>query len=206
MASQLLRTGFHLGRDWNQSSALNHQIDLGFRYRVDDTQYLETVDLNDPVRQGGVGIGGLSYVFGKIHQRTMDITLRSSRPLLPEPVPGALRPALHHRGGLHERGGAGHPGQLRPGSLRRARVTTCGRQRLQLLAAVNLNAVYRWEYRPGSALYLVWTHSRAQFDERSGAGHAPAAFDNSLRTGDPVQERAGEHPSWPRSATGSPCS
>ena len=34
--------------------------------------------------------------------------------------------------------------------------------------AVNLNLVYRWEYRPGSTLYLVWTHSKGQYEERGG--------------------------------------
>jgi hypothetical protein len=45
-------------------------------------------------------------------------------------------------------------------------------------AAVNLNLVYRWEYRPGSALYLVWTHAREESEER--ADFAGAAFDNGL--------------------------
>ena len=34
-------------------------------------------------------------------------------------------------------------------------------------ASVNGNAVYRWEYRPGSTLFLVWTHSRSTYEERS---------------------------------------
>ena len=31
----------------------------------------------------------------------------------------------------------------------------------------NSNAVLRWEYRPGSALFLVWTHGRQEFDPRA---------------------------------------
>src|SRR5262249_10126636 len=61
---------------WNQSSRLNHSLNLHYAYREDDTQYLETVDLRE--RPGGQGIGGLSYVFGKIYQNTADFTLRSS--------------------------------------------------------------------------------------------------------------------------------
>jgi hypothetical protein len=29
----------------------------------------------------------------------------------------------------------------------------------------NLNAVFRWEYLPGSDLYLVWTQNRDRYDE-----------------------------------------
>ena len=29
---------------------------------------------------------------------------------------------------------------------------------------LNLNAVMRWEYRRGSALYLVWTHGRSYYN------------------------------------------
>ena len=32
--------------------------------------------------------------------------------------------------------------------------------------SVNLNLVYRWQYRPGSTLYMVWTHSRGSYDQR----------------------------------------
>jgi hypothetical protein len=37
-------------------------------------------------------------------------------------------------------------------------------------AALNLNVVYRWEYRPGSTFYLVWTQSRAHSEDRYTMG------------------------------------
>jgi hypothetical protein len=39
-------------------------------------------------------------------------------------------------------------------------------------AAVNLNVVYRWEYRPGSTFYLVWTQSRQTYEDRYTMGNA----------------------------------
>jgi hypothetical protein len=39
-------------------------------------------------------------------------------------------------------------------------------------AAVNLNLVYRWEYRPGSTFYLVWTQSRNTYEDRYNMGNA----------------------------------
>ena len=44
------------------------------------------------------------------------------------------------------------------------------------------NAVLRWEYRPGSTLYLVWTHGRQAEDEQNPlAPWGPSPFDRSLR-------------------------
>jgi hypothetical protein len=45
--------------------------------------------------------------------------------------------------------------------------------------AVNLNMVYRWEYAPGSTLYLVWTHTRDRFDSR-GDPSMTGEFDNGF--------------------------
>jgi hypothetical protein len=47
--------------------------------------------------------------------------------------------------------------------------------------AVNWNAVYRWEYRPGSTIYLVWTQGREQFDRRDFHSASPGAFNNDIR-------------------------
>ena len=49
-------------------------------------------------------------------------------------------------------------------------------------AAVNLNMVYRWEYRPGSTVYLVWTHSKQRYDVR-GPAPDPYAWDNDFDLG-----------------------
>ena len=32
--------------------------------------------------------------------------------------------------------------------------------------SVNVNMVYRWEYRPGSTLFLVWAHTRNSYVQR----------------------------------------
>jgi hypothetical protein len=165
----------HLGTKWNQSSALNHEIGIGFTYRKDDTQYLETVNLND--RPGGTGIGGVSYVFGKIDQRTLDLTLRSnilfsrdtSLEIYAQPFitvgdySRARELAIPDTYDLIPYQEPGYEVADNDFSF----------------TAVNLNVVYRWEYRPGSTLYLVWTHSRSQYDER---GREPGTFHNRMDT------------------------
>jgi len=42
--------------------------------------------------------------------------------------------------------------------------------------------VYRGEYRPGSTIFLVWTHSKLRSESRGGAGN-PADWDNDFQPG-----------------------
>jgi hypothetical protein len=46
---------------------------------------------------------------------------------------------------------------------------------------MNLNTVYRWEYRPGSTFFLVWTHGRASYVERRFSAD-PTGFSNGMNT------------------------
>ncbi|HYV51402.1 MAG TPA: DUF5916 domain-containing protein, partial [Dongiaceae bacterium] len=48
--------------------------------------------------------------------------------------------------------------------------------------SVNFNVVYRWEYRPGSTIYLVWTQGRSAYDVRANANGSH--YENSLRAAD----------------------
>ena len=173
-------TDVTLTTQWNQSSALNHNVSLGLHDRVDDTQYLETVNLSS--RPGGVGIGGLSYVFGDIHQKTIDLTLRSnilftrtqSLELYAQPylsvgnysrVRELLRPDSYDLYPYMELGYEAHNFDFS-------------------YAAVNINAVYRWEYRPGSTFYFVWTQGRNHYDERDYHTSDPGSFNNNIGHGE----------------------
>jgi hypothetical protein len=145
---------------WNQSSAVNHELRLGYHSRIDDTQWLDSP--TGGAHPVGVGIGGVSYVFGDIDQKTADITLRSNilfsrnqsleiyaQPFLTVGNYSRVRELI--RADSYD---------LYPYSFYEARDFDFS------YAAVNLNVVYRWEYRPGSTLYLVWTQSREKYDER----------------------------------------
>jgi hypothetical protein len=61
-----------MGLAWNQSSAMTHNLDLSYHDNIDDTQHVGNFE------NPGAGIGGISYVFGRIHQRTADVTLRTN--------------------------------------------------------------------------------------------------------------------------------
>ena len=46
--------------------------------------------------------------------------------------------------------------------------------------------VYRWEYRPGSQLYLVWTHAKERYEQ--GIDQAdPGRWNNGFDLGYPFR-------------------
>ena len=50
-------------------------------------------------------------------------------------------------------------------------------------SSLQSNAVLRWEYRPGSVLYVVWTHGRQAEDALNPlAPWGPSPYERSLRT------------------------
>jgi hypothetical protein len=170
-------TNADLEVQWNQSSAINHNLEIEFHNRKDDTQYLATVDVAS--HPGAQGIGGLSYLFGRIHQQTASVTLRTnllfsrdkSLEIYAQPfitvgdyaeVRELIRPDSYDF--IHFMDPAVNPHDF---DFR--------------FTAVNWNAVYRWEYRPGSTIYLVWTQGREQFDERDFHPGSPGAFNNDIR-------------------------
>ena len=170
-----------IGVHWTQSASMNHQVDVGFRYRRDDTQHIENFEA-----QSG-GIGGVDYVFGQILQRTVDLTLRTnvlfsrtlSLELYAQPFittgnysnPRSLRVADSYKFDPFQRDGF---------DVRDSDFT---------FASLNVNLVGRWEYRPGSTFFLVWSQNRNRYDER---GFGDANFDNSIGT-DPIFGREPEN-------------
>jgi hypothetical protein len=169
--------------NWNQSSAVNHTVGINYHNRFDDTQYLETVDL--ALRPGGQGIGGLAYVFGDIHQQTVDFTVRSSILFTRnQSLEVYAQPFLT----------VGHYGRARelarPDSYDFINYAGTNAQGLPYdyrdndfsYSSVNLNVVYRWQYRPGSTFFLVWKQSRERFEDRAMFSANPSGFANDLGT------------------------
>jgi len=168
-------TNISVGGRWNQSTALSHELRAHFNNRLDDTQYLETVDLSE--RPGGAGIGGRSYVFAPIHQQTLDVTLRSnilfnrnqSLELYAQPfiAIGDFETARE---------------LAAPDTYDLIPYAEPGYDAGQFdfsYTSLNMNLVWRWEYRPGSTLFLVYTHSRGAGEERRYASD-PAHWSNPL--------------------------
>ena len=167
----LLETGMR----WNQSSAMRHSITVGYSRSDDDTQHIANFEnLNG-------GVGGVSYVFGRLHRKTLDVTLRTS--LLfsrNQSLEVYAQPYLtvgDFRGARE---------LIMPDSYELEKYDRPGFDYDAhdfSYAALNMNMVYRWEFRPGSTLYLVWTHSRSSYAERGGFTDS-RSFPGGLSPGD----------------------
>lgn len=96
-------------------------------------------------------------VFGARDHRSLDLSLRANyvlRPNLSLQLYSQLFAAKFHYDDFSV---LVDPSDLRP-------FPEYPRQRAEARNSLNLNAVVRWEYRPGSTLFLVWTHSRFGID------------------------------------------
>jgi len=157
--------------NWVQNDRLAHAVSFEFADETRDAQWMGNYGT-------GAGIGGVSYVFGRIDQRTWNLTWRSSVLFdRDRSLELYLQPYLT----------VGDYGDARE-------LTTADTYDFVAFdeagfeaadsdfsfASVNLNLVYRWEYRPGSLFFIVWTHGRESFDRRGNI--LDGSFDNEFGT------------------------
>jgi hypothetical protein len=162
--------------NWVQSARMNHSVSVGYRDNFSDAQWMGNFAAAQDVPQ----IGGVSYVFGELDNQTIDLTLRSNLLFTrTQSLEVYVQPFIS-------------TGEY---SSPRALATPDSRD-LQAYddpafsasdsdfryASLNANFVYRWEYLPGSTLYLVWTHARGQWEDRGGATN-PNEFSPSFTQG-----------------------
>jgi len=161
------------GLRWKQSNAMAHSLQACYRRRIDDTQHLANYE------NPGGGIGGVSYVYGDLRQEILHLTLRTS--LLfsrNQSLEVYARPYMTV-GDYRRARELARPDSydLRPYQLGVFDVDCFD----FAYSAVHVNAVYRWQYRPGSTIYLVWTHGRESWDQRGLPGRA-GEFEGGLST------------------------
>ena len=167
--------GAEVSLRWNQSEHLLHSLSLGYAAERHDAQWMDNL-ANDGSQPGVTGIGGVDYLFGRLARDIWDMTLRSSILLdRDRSLQIYLQPFYTH-GDFSDPRWLATPDSydLRPYAVDAARYDF-------EFGAVNLNLVYRWEYRPGSTVYLVWTHAKQKYED-GFAQDNPADWDNG---GDP---------------------
>jgi hypothetical protein len=162
------RTDLELGMRWNQSTSVNHQIRFGYDVRHEDAQYIDTFihENEDGTIDASRGIGGSSYVFGALDRTTFDVTLRSNL-VFTRKQSLELYVQPFWATGRFSRGRelvTPDSYDLRPYADYDVRNADFNN------TSFNLNLVYRWEYRPGSTLFLVWTQSRYTDESRGDMG------------------------------------
>lgn len=162
-----------MNSEWVVNSKLTCEIGICYNWSHADAQWVG--NFTNP----GGGIGDVSYTFAELDQKTLDMTLRGSYLFdRDNSLELYLQPFMT----------VGDYGNLRE----LARVDSYDldpyagydvRNEDFSFGAVNLNMVYRWEYRPGSTIFLVWSHSRQSYDQRAfhGAPGDPGnLFTNNL--------------------------
>jgi hypothetical protein len=174
---------------WNQSEHFSHWIGFEVGHYRNDAQWVGNYRSADST-PAVPGIGGVDYVFGELDQRIWDITLRSS--ILFDrnnSIQLYLQPFLT-RGDYAQTKWLATPDSydLRPYDIDPSQFDF-------EYGAVNLNLVYRWEYRPGSTLYLVWTHNKGRYQERGGPDNPDwdrdHRWDNRFDAGFPFRTEPG---------------
>ncbi|MFT7700111.1 MAG: hypothetical protein ACI8S7_001948 [Candidatus Krumholzibacteriia bacterium] len=169
----------HVGLNltWLQSEHVNFTIGMNFDHVVQQSQWL-TNQANDGSRPNIAGIGSVDYIFGKLDQKIWDVTLRTSVLFdRNRSLQLYLQPFLTN-------GDYTNPKYLATADSHDLRDYTSfdASQSDFNFGAVNLNMVYRWEYRPGSTVFLVWTHSKLRDESRGDAGNPPG-WDNDFDSG-----------------------
>ncbi len=170
-----------VGLGWAQNSRVNHDLSLAYGDRHRDAQWVGNFE------NPGGGIGGTSYVFAELDQRTWAMTLRSSVLFSrDQSLELYLQPYLTVGSYCNPRE-LGTPDSYDLESYSEYDVSGDDFS----YGALNLNMVYRWEYRSGSTFYLVWSHTRSDYDARSFHDD-PAQFTNDFSF-DPLVDREAEN-------------
>jgi hypothetical protein len=169
--------------DWNAASWMSHSVSAHLRSINEKAEFLENVEHGD----ASLGIGGESSVFGDLDEKRIEVQFRSNflfsrnkslelyvAPFLAKGdfsnarylrTPDSYDLATYPESGLAGPGFEDDNIQVDDFD--------------DVTASVNLNMVYRWEYRPGSTLYVVWTHARFQGETRADNPN----LDHRLSTG-----------------------
>jgi hypothetical protein len=158
------------GVEWKPVSNLSLSVGPGFEGGRNDAQYVDGV--LDP---GNVpaDFGGYHYVFARLDQKTVSANLRLNVSFTPrlslqtfiQPLISAARytdfkELARSRSYDFIPHGATPPFALRDPSRN--------------FKSQRGNAVVRWEYRPGSVLYFVWTQERTDFEPRGDLRFGPS--------------------------------
>jgi hypothetical protein len=151
------------------SSRLGIELGTRYQYNRDNTQWIDDV--------GDVGADTTHYLFGQLHQDLLSFTGR---------MDFTIRPTVSLQVYAEPFVTAGHFTEVRELASPRAR-SYDARFRPYVGAppeadfnekSFHSSVVARWEYRPGSTLFVVWTQGRDQRDRDPGTFEASRDYRN----------------------------
>ncbi len=171
---------------WKPTSRFRLSVGPTFERNLQDAQFVDQVDAPGEVP---ADFGGRRYVFAKLDQTTIGAGIRLNVSFTPDlslqtylqPFVSAIRSSDFKelaRAGTYDFVHYGRdPGTAYDGEW----VTpAAGGTRFELndpsfdYRSVRGNAVLRWEYRPGSVLYFVWTQERTDTPSSGDMGIGPS--------------------------------
>jgi hypothetical protein len=174
------------GVDWKPMSRLLVSFVPGFEYVRDNAQYVTTV--NDPL---AVNTYGKRYVMSTLDQKTLSGSFRVNWSFTPTVSMQLYMQPLVSSGDYYDYKELARPGsydfnQYRTGIEYDPATGTIDPDGPGPAPAFNIgqpdftyrslrgNAVFRWEYRPGSTFYFVWTQVRQDSNSDSNFSVGPS--------------------------------
>ena len=148
------RLGYGPGVNWRPTSSMS--LNMGFWYNSnhDDSQWVTNQDL---------AAGGRRYVFGRIDQKTLSISTRFNYTMTPNlslqvyAEPFVSAGAYSNYKELVDGRAEKYEDRYKPYAY-------AGSADFNIRSFRTTN-VLRWEYRPGSQLFLVWQQGKSDFQE-----------------------------------------
>jgi hypothetical protein len=173
------------GVEWKPVSNITLRVAPGFERSIEDVQYVDQFD-----DAAATGTYGRRYVFAELDQRTLSAQIRLNWAFTPTISLQTYIQPLISAGNYYEFKSLAEPksydytaydylGTPYPGSS-----DLPGNPDFNF-KSLRGNAVFRWEYRPGSALYLVWTQERVHDEQNSSGEFNMSQNVDQLITADP---------------------
>jgi hypothetical protein len=152
------------GIEWKPVSNITLRVGPGFERVIQDAQYVDQFD--DPAASGTYN---RRYVFAELDQRTFVANIRLNWAFTPNVSLQTYIQPLISSGNYYEFKSLARPKSYEFDEYDYLNTPDPNTGELQSNPDFNVkslrgNAVFRWEYRPGSAFFLVWTQERSAAD------------------------------------------
>jgi hypothetical protein len=152
-------TSFDPYMNFRLSTSLQASLGLGVRKSKDDAQWYGNFDDQNGVRH---------YSFAHLDQRTVSMSMRLNYTMTPDltfEFYGAPFVSTGTYSNFRELSAT--PEAARYADRFQPYTPPAGSETSFKFTQLRTNAVVRWEYRPGSTMFLVWTHGRQDSDDGS---------------------------------------
>ena len=141
------------GVEWKPASNVTLNVGPDLSRNVDDAQYVDWLE-----DAGATATFGRRYVFAHLHQTTLAANIRLNWAFSPTMSLQTFAQPLISSGAY-----TGYKSLARPRSYEFDPYAYPDNKDFNF-KSLRGNAVFRWEYVPGSTLFLVWTQDRSAYD------------------------------------------